>query len=241
MKLFTFATISAVALSAAEAGRNPNKIMADSNNSLDCQMNPDAPEDFIKCFYNKHASGIVNQKTQQYKRVASRIASALENAGDNKALQKKYTKSILIKNANLFGQEKKEMKELFDNNVGMMEEYIDLVKTNVSVEEARDFLNNLKYQTVSEVQNNLFAFVNQKIDEYASKLPEGLNSIDTNAAVNEFQNAIKSLPQVKAFLNQNSDASLQDIFEGAIGQVKDEAEKLNLQGKFDEIKNKLNN
>jgi len=230
-----------VLLSAAEAARARNSILENSNKSLNCEMNPDAPEDFLKCFYNKHAAGIVNQKSEEYKRVANRLAAALEKAGDNVAKQKLYTRAILVKNANLFGQEKKEMKALLDNNVEVMEEYIDLIKNNISVEEAKEFLSNLQYQTVSDIQNSLSEFVNQKINEYASQLPEGLNSINAEGAVNEVQNAIKSLPQVKQFLSENENASLKDIFEGVYGQVQDQVQNLDVQGKIDELKNQLEN
>merc|ERR1712026_246863 len=111
MKLFAIASISAVAFSTAEAARSRNSYIDAAENSLNCKMDSDAPEKFIECFYKKHASEFVNDRTEQYKRVASRIASALEKAGDNKTLQQKYTKAILIRNANLFG-EKKEMKDL---------------------------------------------------------------------------------------------------------------------------------
>merc|ERR1712003_575161 len=183
MKLFSIAAISAVALSSVEASRGRNKHMA---RSLDCSMNPEAPEQFIQCFYEKHASSVVDEKVTEYKRVASRITSALEKAGDNKKLQQKYTKAILIRNANLFGQEKQEMKDLFDD-VEIMDEYINLVKNNVNVEEARQFLNSLQHKTISEVENNFVKFLDktsqEQMDKYASSLPDGIASINTNDAI----------------------------------------------------------
>merc|ERR1712176_1331201 len=184
MKLFSIATISAVVLSSVEASRGRNKHMA---RSLDCSMNPEAPEQFIQCFYEKHASSVVDEKVTEYKRVASRITSALEKAGDNKKLQ-----------------QKQEMKDLFDNNVEIMDEYINLVKNNVNVEEARQFLNSLQHKTISEVENNFVKFldktIQEQMDKYASSLPDGIASINTNDAIAEVQNAVKSLPQVKQFL-----------------------------------------
>merc|ERR1712157_23308 len=90
MKLFSIAAISAVALSSVEASRGRNKHMA---RSLDCSMNPEAPEQFIQCFYEKHASSVVDEKVTEYKRVASRITSALEKAGDNKKTPTKIHQS----------------------------------------------------------------------------------------------------------------------------------------------------
>jgi len=240
MKLFSIAAISAVALSSVEASRGRNKHMA---RSLDCSMNPEAPEQFIQCFYEKHASSVVDEKVTEYKRVASRITSALEKAGDNKKLQQKYTKAILIRNANLFGQEKQEMKDLFDNNVEIMDEYINLVKNNVNVEEARQFLNSLQHKTISEVENNFVKFldktIQEQMDKYASSLPDGIASINTNDAIAEVQNAVKSLPQVKQFLSENGDESLGALMQSLFEKAQDKAEELDIQGNIDELKSQL--
>jgi len=243
MKIFVIATISAVAFSTVEAARTRNRFI-NAANSLDCKMDSEAPEKFIECFYKKHASEFVNDRTEQYKRVASRITSALEKAGDNKDKQRKYTKAILIRNANLFGQEKQQMKDLFDNNVDAMDDYISFVKENINVEEAREFLSGLQHKTISEIENNFVKFLNGAVDDafdkYASKLPKGITEINTGEAISEVQNAIKSLPQVKEFLNENSNKSLDKLMEKLVGKVQDKAEELDIKGQFDEIKNQLN-
>lgn len=233
MKIFALATISALAFtSLTEAARTPNSKMQ----PLDCSINKEAPEDFVKCFYNKHGAAPVGVTIDEYKRVAMRISSALDRAGDNKQQQKRYVKSILIKNSNLFGQSKQDMKVLFDDNSQIIDEYVEMVKMNVNVEEAKKYLASLQNATVEDLEKKALTMIKEQINQYKDHLPSGFDDIDVNSVINEFENSVKENPEVEAFLKKNSGKSVSDLITGAIEEYK---VKERISGLEKDLSNKL--
>jgi len=225
MKIFAIAAISALAFtSLSEAARTPNQKLALD----DCSIDKDAPEKFIQCFYNKHGAAPVNDKLTEYKRVASRISTALDKAGDDKAKQKRFVRAILIKNANLFGQSKTDMKQLIDENSDYIEEYANMVKYNVNVEEAKEFLNSLNSSTVTELEQQALDIIQQKIGDLKNQL--GFENVDTDAAIHEAKKALKNVPEVKEFFENNSNEKVENLLKNAI-------EQFNVQDKVNDLKN----
>lgn len=231
MKLIAITTACLAASAYAAPKRAPNARLVNNECDYPSSLQNEADmEDFAKCFYGKYAQEQVEAKTGEYQRVAKRMWGAIQKAGENEEKRRKYIKSILINNANVFGETKQSMLNRYNGSEQQIQAFLNQAELQQLESLSNQNINNLRAQGENALNTAL----------ENSEIPE--NAINAGKdAFNAFKNSdlgknVES--QVNNWFAQNGEQSAQDLFGSLFSSLQANPEFQNaLKGANDAMKN----
>lgn len=221
MKLITLC-ISTIGLITAAPNRSPNEQLQAALKNCEYPSELASGSDvkeFAQCFYGQSdLDETIVKKTAPYKNLAERLARIYKNTSSDPKLMQKRVKAVMIKNANLFGMEKKEAINQWKNSESKI---MDLVNT-IDIASIETYLNTDVGSLSEEVQAKINAEIspvlkdNEEWVSIASDLWAAFSKTETGQAVNS------KIDKAEEALNANEEKSLTEI-------VKEIADYVNTQ------------
>lgn len=164
MKLIVLAT-STLYLASAAPARSTNEqlqaVLAACEYPEELSTGDDV-KNFAQCFYGQSdLDETIVEKTAPYKNLADRLSKIYKNTKHDPELMKKRVKAVLIKNANLFGMEKKEAMKNWKNSET---EIMNLINT-IDIASIETYLNTDVGSLSAEVEEQIMAELNPVLQE----------------------------------------------------------------------------
>lgn len=210
MKLITFA-ISTLGLILAAPNRSPNEQLQSALKNCEYPAELASPADvkeFAQCFYGQSdLDETIVEKTAPYKNLADRLARIYKNTSSDPELMQKRVRAVMIKNANLFGMEKKEAINKWKNSESKI---MDLVNT-IDIASIETYLSTDVGTLSEEVQAKINAELDPVLQDnedwvaIASDLWAAFSKTETGQAVNS------KIDEAEKALNDNEEKTLTEL------------------------------
>lgn len=165
MKINTIATIflhtTVFALPSRETNQYLNSALTDLQKNCkypEALNNAEDYEKFFACVYSKYAKDDVNEKSEEVSKVIDRLKLVVKNNQNDPELRNKRFKSVLYKNSEKFGLDKKQMARYLRTSENFIDslEFEDLSKlTNMKVDQIVDISDKLVDQYIDQGQEFL--------------------------------------------------------------------------------------
>lgn len=225
--------LSTIGLATAVPARTPNQQLqaALTNCEYPDKLASGADvKEFAQCFYGQSdLDETIVEKTAPYKNLAERLSKIYEKTANNPDLMQKRVKAVLIKNANLFGMEKKEAMKQWN---GSEKQIMELVNT-IDIASIETYLNT----NVGAISDEVEAKINAELDpvlkeneewvNIASDLWAAFSKTETGQAVNG------KIDEAEALLNENDGKTLTELAKEAAEYINNQ---YNVEGQVKDIK-----
>jgi len=234
MKLI-LAITSTLYLASALPSRIPNEQLQTA--LKDCEYpaelnNGEDVKTFAQCFYgSSDLDDQVNAKVAPYKKLAKRLTQVYNNNQHNKAQMKKRMKDVMIKNAELFGMDKKQAAAKWNSS----EPEIMAMVHAMNVKSMQEYLNADIDSVVDEIEQEVSDYLEPIIEENQDWYNIGK---DLWAAFGNTETGKKVQEQIdgaEEILSENGKKSIKEVGKEVFDYVEAYVEAYDVEGKAAEI------